>query len=127
MTQQPSRRHIAVSVRDYERATALRDALAERSGRKVTISGTVGRALECLEDSHSRRAWLSPSEAGPVLTERLRDTLASAFAQFIGREMPERRLKGIAFRSEQMVVIFEDDTEAPLYVPMVAGESRELH
>ena len=52
MAQQPSRRHIAVSVRDHERATALRDALAERSGRKVTISGTVGRALECLEDSH---------------------------------------------------------------------------
>ena len=124
---QPNRRQVSLRIVDYEKATALRDALAEKSGRKVAISDILARSLECLEAAHTRGAWLSPSEAGPVLTERLRDSLASAFAQFIGREMPERRLKGIAFRSEQMVVIFEDDTEAPLYVPMVAGESRELH
>ena len=124
---QPNRRQVSLRNADFEKATALRDALAEKSGRKVAISDTLARALECLEDAHVRGAWLSPSEAGPVLTERLRDSLASAFAQFIGREMPERRLKGIAFRSEQMIVIFEDNTEAPLYVPMVAGESRGLH
>ena len=124
---EPNRRQVSLRNADFEKVTALRDALAEKSGRKVTISDTMGRAIGCLEDAHARGAWLSPSEAGPVLTERLRDSLASAFAQFIGREMPERRLKGIAFRSEQMVVIFEDDTEAPLYVPMVAGESRGLH
>ena len=124
---QRNRRQVSIDTDDYHRLAALRDALVEKTGRKVTITDTIARTIECLEDAHRRGAWLSPSEAGPVLTERLRDTLASAFAQFIGREMPERKLKGIAFRGEQMVVIFEDDTEAPLYVPMVATESRQLN
>ena len=124
---QRNRRQVSIDTDDYRRLAALRDSLVEKTGRKTTITDTIARTISCLEDAHQRGAWLSPREAGPVLTERLRDTLASAFAQFIGREMPERRLKGIAFRGEQMVVIFEDDTEAPLYVPMVAGESRELH
>ena len=121
MAQQPSRRHIAVSVRDYERATALRDALAERSGRKVTISGTVGRALECLEDSHSRGAWLSPQEAAPVLERRHRDQVASVLAQFIARACPEKRLKGIAFDSanEMMTVTFDEGDAIALW----AGEA----
>ena len=87
MGQLPSRRHIAISARDYERATALRDALAGRSGRKATISGTVGRALECLQDAHERGAWLSPREAAPVLEQRHRDNLASVVAQFLAPRM----------------------------------------
>ena len=121
MVQQPSRRHIGINVRDYERATALRDALAERSGRKVTISGTMGRALECLEDAHARGAWLSPREAAPVLEQRHRDQVASVLAQFIARACPEKRLKGIAFDSanEMMTVTFDEGDPIALW----AGEA----
>ena len=121
MAQQPSRRHIGVNVRDYERATALRDALAEKSGRKVSISNTVGRALECLEDAHARGAWLSPQEAAPVLERRRRDQVASVLAQFIARACPEKRLKGIAFDSanEMMTVTFDEGDPIALW----AGEA----
>ena len=121
MAQQPSRRHIAVNARDHERATALRDALAERSGRKVTISNTVGRALECLEDAHARGAWLSPQEAAPVLEQRHRDQVASVLAQFVARACPEKRLKGIAFdpANGMMTVIFDQGDPIALW----AGEA----
>ena len=116
MAQQPSRRHIAVNARDHERATALRDALAERSGRKVTISGTVGRALECLEDAHARGAWLSPSEAAPVLEQRHRDQVVSVVAQLLARIAPERPLRGVAFDTEHdtLFVHMADNESFPL-------------
>ena len=116
MAQQPSRRHIAVNARDHERATALRDALAERSGRKVTISGTVGRALECLEDAHARGAWLSPQEAAPVLEQRHRDQVVSVVAQLLARIAPERPLRGVAFDTEHDIlnVHFADSESFPL-------------
>ena len=119
MAKQPSRRHIAVNVKDYERATALRDALAERSGRKVTISGTVGRALECLEDAHARGAWLSPREAAPVLEQRHRDQVVSVVAQLLARIAPERSLLGVEFDPghDLLNVHFADSESFPLVLP----------
>ena len=105
----PARRQVSLRIADFEKAIALRDAITEKSGRKVTISDTMGRALECLEGAHSRGAWLSPQEAGPVLEQRHQDQMASALAQFIARACPEKRLKGIAFDSanEMLTVIFD--------------------
>ena len=119
MTQQHSRRHIAVNVRDHERATALRDALAEKSGRKVSISNTVGRALECLEDAIGRGAWLSPSEAAPVLEQRHRDQVVSVVAQLLARIAPERSLQGVAFDTEHntLIVHFVDSESFSLVMP----------
>ena len=118
---QPSRHQVSVRNVDFEKTTALRDALAEKSGRKVTISDTLSRALDCLEDAHKRNAWLSPREAAPVLEQRHRDQVASVLAQFIARACPEKRLKGIAFDSanEMMSVTFDEGDPIALW----AGEA----
>ena len=118
---QPSRHQVSVRNVDFEKTTALRDALAEKSGRKVTISDTLSRALDCLEDAHKRNAWLSPREAAPVLEQRHRDQVASVLAQFIARACPEKRLKGIAFDSanEMMTVTFDEGDPIALW----AGEA----
>ena len=118
---QPSRHQVSVRTVDFEKATALRDAITEKSGRKITISDTVARALACLEDAHARGAWLSPSEAAPVLEQRHRDQVVSVVAQFIARACPEKRLKGIAFDSanEMMTVTFDEGDSIALW----AGEA----
>ena len=41
----PNRRQVSLRIADFEMVTALRDALAEKSGRMVTLSDTVARAL----------------------------------------------------------------------------------
>ena len=118
---QPSRHQVSVRNVDFEKTTALRDALAEKSGRKLTISDTLSRALDCLEDAHKRNAWLSPREAAPVLEQRHRDQVASVLAQFVARACPEKRLKGIAFDSanEMMSVTFDEGDPIALW----AGEA----
>ena len=117
MKQKPSRRQVSVRTADFEKATALRDAIAEKSGRKITISDTVARALACLEDAHARGAWLSPQEAAPVLERRHRDQVASVLAQFIARACPEKVLKGIAFDSanEMLNVSFAEGDPIALW------------
>ena len=118
---QPSRRQVSLRNVDFEKATALRDAITEKSGRKITISDTVARALDCLKDAHARGAWLSPSEAAPVLEQRHRDQVASVLAQFIARACPEKMLRGIAFDSanEMMTVTFDQGDPIALW----AGEA----
>ena len=113
---QPSRRQASLRIADYEKAIALRDAITEKSGRKVTISDTVARSLECLENAHARGAWLSPSEAAPVLEQRHRDQVVSVVAQLLARIAPERPLRGIAFDTEHDIlnVHFADSESFPL-------------
>ena len=91
------RRQVSLTGADYEKATELRDALTHVTGRRVTLTDTVGRALACLEDAHARGAWLSPKEAAPVLERRMRDQLVSVLAQFIARTMPDRILRGVVY------------------------------
>ena len=118
---QLSRRQVSLRNVDFEKATALRDAITEKSGRKITISDTVGRALDCLKDAHTRGAWLRPQEAAPVIEQRHRDQVASVLAQFVARACPEKRLKGIAFDSANgmMTVIFDEGDRIDLW----AGEA----
>ena len=94
---QSKRKQVSLRAADFEMAVGLRDAITEKSGRKVTISDTVARALACLKDAHERGAWLSPPEAASVLEARHRDKLASVLAQFVARACPTKTLKGIAF------------------------------
>ena len=112
---------MSLRIGDFEKATALRDAITEKSGRKITISDTVARALDCLQDVHARGAWLSPREAAPVLEQRHRDQVASVLAQFIARACPEKMLRGIAFDSanEMMTVTFDQGDPIALW----AGEA----
>ena len=108
---------MSLRTADYEKATALQGAITEKSGRKITISDTVARALECLEDAHARGAWLSrASEAAPVLEQRHRDQVVSVVAQLLARIAPERPLRGVAFDTEHdtMIVHFADSESFPL-------------
>ena len=43
---------VNLSTEEFERLQALRTALAEKSGRKVSLAATIGRALEALEANH---------------------------------------------------------------------------
>lgn len=95
---QENRRQISLRASVWLKATRLKEALAATSGRRVTITDTVDRALDCLADAHSRGAWLSPEEAAPLLEERLRKEVVSVLAQFIARAMPDRNLAGVTFK-----------------------------
>ena len=88
---------IGVPRRTWTLAGELRDALAARSGRRVSLSETVERGLECLRDSHVRGAWLTPQEAAPVMEARMRAEIVSAIKQFLGRWSPETVLHGVGF------------------------------
>ena len=113
---QPSRHQVSVRTSDFEKAIALRDAITEKSGRKITLSDTVARSLACLEDAHARGAWLSPQEAAPVLEQRHRDQVVSVVAQLLARIAPERPLRGVAFDTEHdtLIVHMADSEPFPL-------------
>ena len=116
---QPNRHQVSVRNVDFEKATALRDAITKKSGRKITISDTVARALDCLQDAHARGAWLSPQEAAPVLEQRHRDQVVSVVAQVLARIAPERPLRGVAFDDghDTLIVHFADSESFPLVMP----------
>ena len=122
---QPNRRQVSLRNVDFEKATTLRDAITEKSGRKITISDTVGRALDCLTDAHAQGAWLSPQEAAPVLEQRHRDQMASVLAQFVARACPEKKLKGIAFDSANgmLTVIFDEGDRIDLWAGAAAAHA----
>ena len=131
---QLNRRQISLRTSVWERASRLRDALATASGRKMTISDTIDRALECLEDANSRGAWLTPKDAAPVLEERVRQEIVSILAQFIARTMGDRKLHGVSFDHStpgggMVVSVHLDDTAVPLLtglldrMPPVEGSS----
>ena len=87
---QRASKNVRVPERAVTLLTRIRATLQQKTGLKVTESGTVERALNCLHDAHNRLAWLSPKEAGPVLTERHQDGVALALSQFavqLGREV----------------------------------------
>ena len=113
---QRSRRQVSIATEDYRRLAVLRDFLAEKTGVKVSITGTIARTIDCLEDAHERGAWLSPREAAPVLEQRHRDKLASVLAQFVARACPEKQLKGIAFDPENGTMTVHFDEDAPIAV-----------
>lgn len=123
------RRQVSIATNDYRRLAALRDTLAEKSGRKVTVTDTIARAIECLEDAHERGAWLSPREAAPVLEARHRDKLASVLAQFIARACPEKRLQGIAFDTENgmLTVHFEQEDPVAVWTGAVDNKPAATH
>ena len=124
---QLNRRQISLRTSVWKKASQLRDALASVSGRKVAISDTIDRALDCLEDAHSRGAWLSPKEAGPVLEERLRKEVISVLTQFVARTMPDRLLRGVTFQPAGMpggggTLYVHLDEEVTVPMLMGAGE-----
>lgn len=123
MGKQPNRRQVSLRLDTWQKAVELRDKLAEKSGRRVAISDTIDRGLECLADAYERGAWLSPREAAPVWEQRLQDQIASVLAQFVARAMPERSLEGIAIdRKRRTAVVYLEDTEKPIPLLLAATE-----
>ena len=129
---QRNRRQVSIDTDDYRRLAALRDALAEKTGRKVTMTNTIARTIECLEDAHRSGAWLNPREAAPALEQRHRDQVVSVIAQLVARIAPERPLRGVAFDPEHdtLIVHFADSESFPLVMPgplMGRGEADSTH
>ena len=126
---QRNRRQISIATEDHRRLAALRDSLAEKTGTRVTITDTITRTIDCLEDACQRGAWLSPREAAPVLEQRHRDKLASVIAQFIARACPEKQLKGIAFdpKNGMMTVIFEEDDPVAVWTGDADADAATTH
>ena len=126
---QRNRRQISIATEDYRRLTALRDGLAAKTGTRVSITATIARAINCLEDAYERGAWLSPSEAAPILEQRHRDILASVLAQFVARACPEKTLKGIAFdpKSGMMTIHFDEDDPVSIWTGDAASDAVTAH
>ena len=117
---QPNRRQVSLRTEAWNRAAKLRDELAERSGRKASLTDTIERALQCLEARHARGAWLSPQESAPVWEARLRDQIAFVLVQFAAKAVPDRDLTGINYNSADrtLTVIFEGE-ETPKEIPLL--------
>ena len=124
---QQSRRQVSVRSADWQKASRLRDEVSRVSGCKVTITETISRALGCLEDELTQPR---PQQGVEVSKERLqrenlRMEVVSLLSQFIARTMPERRLRGVAFDSDEgpggVVTLFVhlDDLKIPLFVGRV--------
>ena len=125
MVKQPNRRQVSLRLDTWRKAVELRDKLAAKSGRRVAISDTIDRSLECLAEAYDRGAWLSPREAAPVWEQRLQDQIASVLAQFVARAMPDRSLEGIVIDSNRRtaVVLFRDgDKPIPLLLAATEAE-----
>ena len=54
-------RQIVVSEPIAQRIEVLRDVLAEKAGRKISLGETVSRAVESLEDCHRRKRMVVPT------------------------------------------------------------------
>ena len=126
---QRNRRQISIASEDYRRLAVLRDSLAEKTGTRVTITDTITRTIDCLEDAYSRGAWLAPREAATVLEQRHRDKLAGALAQFIARACPEKKLKGIAFdpKNGMMTVHFDEDDPVAVWTGDADADAVTTH
>ena len=60
---------------------ALRDQLAAKAGRPLTLAETVARAVACLTDAHAEQRWLSASEAARALRARTQEAIAMVVGQ----------------------------------------------
>ena len=93
-------------------AGELATMLSEKSGRRVTQADTVHRALECLKDTQERGAWLSPTEAAPLLAVRVRNELVRMLGECMKAVCPERTLTGISF----------DPLSGAMYIHLTDGD-----
>ena len=133
---EPARRAVSLRTVSWKRAGKLRDELAEKSGRRVTLSDTVERALDCLEDAHRRGAWLSPAEASPVLEDRMRREIVSVLHQFIARWKPDVVVHGVTFKPSALpggggtLAVHLDEGEIPMLMggaEIVSSEQGQGH
>ena len=109
-------RHVKVAEPIAQRLEALRDALAERSGRRITLGETAARAIEALEDCHERGAWLNPGEAAAAMQERSKQTIVDVVGEVLRHVAPEAAFGGIAFDDEGGLAFAHFADRAPVAV-----------
>ena len=112
-------RQIVVSEAIAQRIEALRDVLADKAGRKISLGETVSRAVESLEDCHTRGAWLSPAESAPLNIERIKRVVVEIVDAVLRDAAPELGFRGIGWDDANglAVAVFHDD-QAPVAVPI---------
>ena len=116
---------VRLPVAAWRLANRLSKTLTAKLGRPITIGQTVARALQCLDDAHTRGAWLSPREAAPLMEERNRRRMAHVMAQYIAKTQPDRTLRGMAFNpeTESMTVEYEDGESVMVATRVEAAEA----
>ena len=97
---------VNLSTEEFKRLQTLRTALAEKSGRKVSLAATIGRALESLEAAHQNGAWLNPAEAWRMMRERTENEMASVLAQMVRAISPDIEPLSIKFDERAGIVEF---------------------
>ena len=88
MPNNSNRRQVSIRMDQWNKLDAIRTELAIMTGQEVTLTDAIGRAIQCLDDSHRRGAWLSPSEAGPVMAERLKVAVNLILRQLAEGQQP---------------------------------------
>ena len=83
----------------HTRLEAMRAVLREMTGRHVTQGEAVGRALECLSDSHAGRAWLSGAEGAGRWRNATKNRLRRFVGPTAGACPPDLTLDGVGFNA----------------------------
>ena len=122
---QQNRRQVSIRTEDWERAARLRDKVSHASGRKVTITDTISRALGCLEGELEGDPRYRDRVVQDVEGEHLKIDFVSVLSQFIARTMPDRRLRHVTLEPGMVpgdvstMVVHLDDREIPLFTGRV--------
>ena len=118
MTTNRPRKQVSIHPSTYGLARELQEELSKKLGARVSMDMVFQRAFQCLQDAHSRGAWLSPKEAAPLLEQRHEGVIASVVAQFVARSMPDKQLRRIAFdrQNRSVEVLLSDGPPVSLFV-----------
>ena len=127
---QQNRRQVSIRSVDWQKASELREEMSRASGRRVTITDTIARALGCLEGEPGQ-VWRNAGRAVEDTKQRnLEIDVVSLLSQFIARTMPERRLcqvrlePGIGSDDIATIIVHLDDREVPLFMGRVVLSKR---
>ena len=63
---QPARKQVSIHTHVHKRAKLLAQALGERTGRLITITEIMDRAVAALTEQYAQGNWLSPAERNLV-------------------------------------------------------------
>ena len=111
-TKQKQRKQVSVRDADYVKLIEIRDELQTITGRKIMLCEAMARAIECLDDSHRRGAWMAPHEMGDALKARLLQAMAGIIMQF-AEAVPNAGINGVSFSQDGrlMLLSLEDNVD----------------
>ena len=109
-TKQKQRKQVSVRDADYVKLIEIRDELQTITGSKIMLCDAMARAIECLDDSHRRGAWMAPHEMAPALKARLLQAMGGIIMQ-LAEAVPNAGINGVTFSQDGrlMLLAIEDD------------------